>query len=46
MTAEGGSIVLRPVETDPLGRVREKLSELGVGEEGVQAAVEGARTGE
>jgi hypothetical protein len=46
VTAEGGSIVLRPVEIDPLGRVREKLAELGIGEEDVRAAVEWARADE
>jgi hypothetical protein len=46
VAAEGGSIVLRPVELDPLRRAREKLAELGIGEEDVRAAVEWARAGE
>jgi hypothetical protein len=46
VTAEAGSIVLRPLELDPIGRVREKLAELGIGEGDVRAAVEWARASE
>lgn len=44
VSAEGGRIVLRPVEVDPLGRVQEKLAEIGLDEDDIRAAVEWART--
>jgi hypothetical protein len=43
VTTEGARIILRPVHVDPVGRVREKLEELGIGEDDVRAAVEWAR---
>ena len=44
VTAEEGRIILRPVEVDPLGRVREKLAEMGLTEDDVRKAVDWART--
>lgn len=44
VTSEAGKIVLRPVEVDPLARVREKLAEMGLAEGDVRAAVEWARS--
>jgi hypothetical protein len=43
VTAEAGKIVLRPVDVDPLARVREKLAELGLDDDDIRAAVAWAR---
>ncbi len=43
VTAEGGRIVLRPLDLDALGRVQRKLAKLGMGEEDVTRAVLWAR---
>ena len=43
VTTEGGRIVLRPVEVDPLARVQAKLADLGLGGEDVRDAVKWAR---
>jgi bifunctional DNA-binding transcriptional regulator/antitoxin component of YhaV-PrlF toxin-antitoxin module len=43
VTAEGGRIVLRPVDLDALGRVRRKLARLGISEADVAGAVRWAR---
>lgn len=43
VTSEGGAIVLRPVEVDPLGKVQRKLAELEIGEDDVAAAIAWAR---
>ena len=43
VSTEGGRIVLRPVEVDPLSRVQEKLQEIGIEEADIHAAVEWAR---
>ena len=43
VSAEGGAIVLRPVDVDALGKVQEKLAELGIREKDVRAAIEWAR---
>ena len=43
VTTEEGRIVLRPVEIDPLGRVRKKLQEIGIAEDDIRKAVAWAR---
>ncbi len=43
MTAEGGKIVLRPLDLDALGRVQRKLAKLGLSDEDVAGAVRWAR---
>jgi AbrB family looped-hinge helix DNA binding protein len=44
VTTEGGRIVLRPVEVDPVARVQAKLAEMGLDDEDVRDAVNWART--
>ena len=44
VTTEGGRIVLRPVEVDPVARVNAKLAEMGLDDEDVRDAVKWART--
>ena len=44
VTTEGGRIVLRPVEVDPVARVQAKLAEMGLDDEDVRDAVKWART--
>jgi hypothetical protein len=41
--AEYGRIILEPVNTNPLGAVREKLASLGISEDEVQEAVAWSR---
>lgn len=40
---ERGSIVLRPVDLDRAGKTRQKLADLGIGEEDIRHAVKWAR---
>ena len=44
VTTEGGRIVLRPVEVDPVARLNAKLAEMGLDDEDVRDAVNWART--
>jgi AbrB family looped-hinge helix DNA binding protein len=44
VTTEGGRIVLRPVEVDPVARVNAKLAAMGLDDEDVRDAVKWART--
>jgi hypothetical protein len=43
VTCEGGTIVLRPVDVDPLTKVQNKLAELDIGEDDVAEAIDWAR---
>lgn len=43
VTTEEGRIVLRPVEIDPLGKVQEKLREIGIEEGDIRSAIAWAR---
>jgi hypothetical protein len=43
VSAEGGRIILRPVDLDALAKVQRKLEELGISESEVREAVEWAR---
>jgi hypothetical protein len=43
VSAEGGRIILRPVDLDALAKVQRKLEELGIAESDVRAAVKWTR---